>query len=138
MKSLDLFGLVARDEATPDRDVDSLVEFVEPNGLFQLFAAQNYLESFLECLVDSGTQKALRKHLREPVLKDVFMSCRNWQLRMQDIFTAIAEIQQRTIGMTFVTFEDDATIVKAVLYNLEFEDEEINALLRSFTQKEPC
>ncbi len=70
VKSLDLFGSVARDEANPDSDVDFLVEFVEPAGLFQLFTVQNYLEDLLECPVDLGTPKALREHLREPVLKD--------------------------------------------------------------------
>lgn len=60
VKSLDLFGSVARDEATSNSDVDFLVEFVEPNGLFQLFAMQNYLERLLEYPVDLGTQKALR------------------------------------------------------------------------------
>ncbi len=45
------------------------------------------------------------------------MSSRSWWLRTQDILTAISEIQQRTYGMTFAAFEDDATIVKAVLYD---------------------
>ncbi len=70
VKSLDLFGSVARDEANPDSDVDFLVEFVEPGGLFQLFTVQNYLEDLLKSSVDLGTQKALREHLREPVLKE--------------------------------------------------------------------
>jgi hypothetical protein len=33
VKSLDLFGSVARDEARPDSDVDLLVEFDRPVGL---------------------------------------------------------------------------------------------------------
>ncbi len=36
IKSLNLFGSVARDEACPDSDVDFLVEFNRPGGLFQL------------------------------------------------------------------------------------------------------
>lgn len=71
VKSLNLFGSVARDEAGPDSDVDFLVEFNQPGGLFQLFRVQNYLEDILGCKVDLGTEAALRQHLREPVLKEV-------------------------------------------------------------------
>lgn len=70
VKSLDLFGSVARDEAGPDGDVDFLVEFAKPGGLFQLFRVQHYLENVLGCSVDVGTRKALREHLREPVLEE--------------------------------------------------------------------
>ncbi len=71
VKSLELFGSVARDEARPDSDVDFLVEFDRPGGLFQLLQVQYYLEDILGRSVDLGTQDALREHLREPVLKDV-------------------------------------------------------------------
>jgi uncharacterized protein len=71
VKSLDLFGSVARDEAHPNSDVDFLVEFSKPSGLFQLLRVKHYLEDILECPVDLGTRTALREHLREPVLKDL-------------------------------------------------------------------
>jgi uncharacterized protein len=70
VKSLNLFGSVARDEARPDSDVDFLVEFNQPGGLFQLLQVQYYLEDILGCSVDLGTEDALREHLRKPVLKD--------------------------------------------------------------------
>jgi predicted nucleotidyltransferase len=71
VKSLDLFGSVARDEARPDSDVDFLVEFSQPGGLFQLFRVQHYLEDLLSCSIDLGTRTALREHLQEPVTKDL-------------------------------------------------------------------
>ena len=71
VKSLNLFGSVARDEARPDSDVDFLVEFNRPGGLFQLLQVQYHLEDILGSSVDLGTQDALREHLREPVLKDI-------------------------------------------------------------------
>lgn len=71
VKSLDSFGSVARDEATPESDVDFLVELNRPTGLFKFMSIKHYLEDILNCHVDLGTVKALREHLREPVLKDV-------------------------------------------------------------------
>jgi uncharacterized protein len=70
VKSLDLFGSVARDEARPDSDVDFLVEFSKPIGLFGFSRIRLYLEDILGCRVDLGTPDALREHLREPVLED--------------------------------------------------------------------
>jgi len=70
VKSLNLFGSVARDEADSNSDVDFLVEFYQPGGLFQLLQVQYYLEDILGCAVDLGTQEALKEHLRDPVLKD--------------------------------------------------------------------
>jgi hypothetical protein len=70
VKSLELFGSVARNEATPESDIDFLIEFSIDAGLFELFRVQHYLEDILGCAVDLGTKDALREHLREPVLKD--------------------------------------------------------------------
>ena len=70
VKSLDLFGSVARDEARPDSDVDFLVEFSIEASLFDLFRVQHYLEDLLGCSIDLGTEDALREHLREPILKE--------------------------------------------------------------------
>ena len=70
VKSLELFGSVARDEARPDSDVDFLVEFSIEASLFDLFRVRHYLEDLLGCDVDLGTTDALREHLREPILED--------------------------------------------------------------------
>lgn len=70
VKSLELFGSVARDEAGPNSHVDFLVEFARPVGLFDLSRVRLYLEDVLRCSVDMGTKNALREHLRKPVLKD--------------------------------------------------------------------
>lgn len=71
VKSLFLFGSVARDEATAESDVDFLVEFSRPVGLFTLLGLKAYLEELLGCPVDVGTPSSLRPHLRETVLKEV-------------------------------------------------------------------
>jgi predicted nucleotidyltransferase len=70
VKSLALFGSVARDEARPDSDIDLLVEFSRPVGLFTFIALQQYLERLLNCKVDLGTAKSLRPGLRARVLRE--------------------------------------------------------------------
>ena len=71
VKSLLLFGAVARVEAGPDSVVDFLVELNREMGLFEFIKIRLYLEDILNCSVDLGTEDALRENLREPVLKDV-------------------------------------------------------------------
>lgn len=44
VQSLALFGSVARDEATPTSDVDLLIEFSVPVGLFEYFTVRERLE----------------------------------------------------------------------------------------------
>ena len=70
VKSLELFGSVARDEARQDSDVDLLVEFSRPVGLFQFIGLQQYLESLLGCPVDLGTVTSLKSELKESVIKE--------------------------------------------------------------------
>jgi uncharacterized protein len=70
VKALFLFGSVARDEATLESDVDILVEFNCPVGLFTLLGLQSYLEELLGCSVDLGTPNSLRPYLREAVLQE--------------------------------------------------------------------
>jgi len=68
VKSLSLFGSVARGEAGPGSDVDILVEFDRPVGYFGLFALQDHLEALLGCKVDLGTPNSLKPRLRLRVL----------------------------------------------------------------------
>jgi predicted nucleotidyltransferase len=68
VRSLSLFGSVARDEDSPTSDVDLLVEFDRPVGYFGLFALQDYLESLLGCKVDLGTPDSLKPRIREHVM----------------------------------------------------------------------
>jgi len=71
VKTLLLFGSVARDEATSISDVDLLVEFNKPVGYFGLFALQDHLEKLLGCPVDLGTPDSLKPRIRERVLGEV-------------------------------------------------------------------
>ena len=71
VKSLLLFGSVARNEATTASDVDILVEFNRPVGYFGLFALQDYLESLLGCSVDLGTPDSLKPYVKERVMGEL-------------------------------------------------------------------
>jgi len=71
VKSLLLFGSVARNDATPASDVDLLVEFNRPVGYFGLFALQEYLEKLLGCSVDLGTPDSLKPYIKERVMGEL-------------------------------------------------------------------
>ena len=71
VKSLSLFGSVARDEATSTSDVDLLVEFDRPVGYFGLFALQDYLEKLLGCSVHLGTLGSLKPYIKERIMGEL-------------------------------------------------------------------
>jgi uncharacterized protein len=70
VKSLALFGSVARDEARPESDVDLLVEFDRPVGLFAFISLQQFLENLLGSKVDLGTLRSLKPRLKDSVLQE--------------------------------------------------------------------
>jgi predicted nucleotidyltransferase len=67
VRSLDLFGSVARGDSGPDSDVDLLVEFAEPIGLFHFFRVQKRLEQVLGRRVDLVMRNAVKRQLRARV-----------------------------------------------------------------------
>ena len=72
VKSLAVFGSVARDEACGASDIDLLVEFEDGAriGLFELIELKQFLEGLLGCSVDLGTPDALRPRIRDRVLRE--------------------------------------------------------------------
>ncbi|MGL4608786.1 MAG: nucleotidyltransferase family protein [Trueperaceae bacterium] len=69
VSSVQLFGSVARNEATAESDVDLLVELSRPMGL-EFFGLQEKFETFLHRPVDVGTPDSLREPIKESVLKE--------------------------------------------------------------------
>ena len=65
-----LFGSLARREERADSDVDLLVEFKHPVGLFEFIELQQRLETILGCKVDLGTLRSLKPRLKEQVLRE--------------------------------------------------------------------
>lgn len=70
VRSLSVFGSVARNEATPGSDIDLLVEFAEPVGLFEFVRLRRFLESTLGAPVDLATSSALREEMRSRILAE--------------------------------------------------------------------
>ena len=70
VRSLSLYGSVARAEEQPTSDVDLLVEFDRPTGYFGLVRLQNYLQGLLGCHVDLGTTAGLRTGVRERAIEE--------------------------------------------------------------------
>ena len=68
--SLAVFGSVARDEAGPESDVDLLVEFARPVGMFRFLAVKEYLETILGRSVDLATRDALKRQFRDAILSE--------------------------------------------------------------------
>ena len=63
IKSLAIFGSVARGEARPDSDVDFLVEFNGPTTFDQYMGLKLFLEDLLGRPVDLVTRKGVRPEL---------------------------------------------------------------------------
>lgn len=70
VRSISIFGSVARNKVGRQSDVDLLVEFEKPVGLFEFARLQMYLEEVLGRKVDLVTPEALRKELRETILRE--------------------------------------------------------------------
>lgn len=64
VRSLALFGSVARDEATSASDVDILVEFEPPITFDRYMEVKFYLEDHLGSKVDLVSWKALKPQIR--------------------------------------------------------------------------
>ncbi len=70
VRSLDLFGSVARGEAGPGSDVDLLVEFDKPIGLIHFFRVQRRIEEILGCHVDLVMREAVKPQLRDQIFAE--------------------------------------------------------------------
>jgi hypothetical protein len=70
VKSLAVFGSVARGEATECSDIDLLVEFNQPIGLFEFIRLKYYLETLIGSKVDLVTPDALHPALRDSILNE--------------------------------------------------------------------
>jgi hypothetical protein len=70
VSSISIFGSIARGDARPDSDIDVLVEFSRPVGMFEFMDLKEFLESLFSQNVDLATPESLKHQLRDQILKE--------------------------------------------------------------------
>jgi len=71
VKTIGVFGSVARDEQTIQSDIDLLVEFSKPVGFVTFMRLENFLSERLGKQVDLVTSDSLKPLIRQDVLSEV-------------------------------------------------------------------
>ncbi len=151
VKSLALFGSVARDQAEPDSDVDLLVEFDEnqcPKG-FAFFEIEDYFVNLLGRSVDLVEPHLIKLRLQKRILNKsvpIFpivngktrtyplpiygMTAKDWKIYIDDILDAMSKIQRYTQGISFEDFEANEEKVDAVIRNISIIGEAASKMLQ--------
>lgn len=65
-----IYGSVARGEDSPESDIDLLVDFTNPIGLFELVGLETYLSGKLGKKVEIATRKYLDPYIKNDILRD--------------------------------------------------------------------
>lgn len=70
VKSLSLFGSMARGDETNESDIDLLVEFNRDIGLIEFCRLRRHLEEWMGKKVDLATRQSLRPEIEKSVMKE--------------------------------------------------------------------
>lgn len=70
IKSISVFGSYLHGDAQPDSDIDLIVDFKKPIGLFKFMDIKFTLEDKLGRKVDLVTPNGLSKYIRPKVLRE--------------------------------------------------------------------
>lgn len=70
IRTVKVFGSVARGEAESDSDLDLLVEFEEDGNLFDLIRFKQSVEDLLQIKVDVVTEKSVHRLLKDKILSE--------------------------------------------------------------------
>ncbi|HUV79903.1 MAG TPA: nucleotidyltransferase family protein [Candidatus Bathyarchaeia archaeon] len=71
VKEIGIFGSIVRGEDKETSDVDILVEFKEPIGLFKFLELEEYLSDLIGKKVDLVSKKALKPRIGKHILREV-------------------------------------------------------------------
>ena len=70
VKEIGIFGSYANGEPKKESDLDLLVEFKTPIGLFKFMDLEDYLKKLLG-VIDLVTRKALKPHIGKIILQEL-------------------------------------------------------------------
>lgn len=70
VSTISVFGSTARGDATPNSDIDLLVDFSQPISFLQLVTMERELTEALGRKVDLLTENSLSPYLREQILAE--------------------------------------------------------------------
>lgn len=71
VRKMGIFGSFARGDQKRNSDIDILVEFSKPIGLFKFINLENHLTKTLNRKVDLVTRNALKRAIKNDVLKEI-------------------------------------------------------------------
>lgn len=71
VKEIGIFGSIVRGEDEATSDVDILVEFTKPIGLFKFLELEEYLSHLIGRKVDLVSRKALKPRIGKRILSEV-------------------------------------------------------------------
>jgi len=71
VSEIGVFGSYARNEQTPDSDLDILVNFSRPVGFISFMELEQHLQHLLGVKIDLVTRAALKPRIGERILKEV-------------------------------------------------------------------
>ena len=73
VKSIGLFGSVVREKPSSDSDIDVLIEFQRPVGMFRFLDLEELLSERLGGKVDLVSKKALKPEIGRAILAEVVL-----------------------------------------------------------------
>lgn len=73
IKEIGIFGSFVKGEQGKNSDIDILVEFYEPIGLFAFFDLEEYLKNILGRKVDLVSKKALKPFIGKYILSELVL-----------------------------------------------------------------
>jgi len=71
VKQIGIFGSFVRNEQKKGSDLDILVEFEEPIGLFKFMDLEDHLKNLLGIKIDLVSKKALKPYIGKHILREV-------------------------------------------------------------------
>jgi len=71
VKEIGIFGSYVRDEQKENSDLDILVDFEKPIGLFKFMELEEYLCNLLNIKIDLVSRKALKPFIGKYILEEV-------------------------------------------------------------------